>query len=57
MEMNDVQRHRMDVWNYVRLHTPEVGGQKAYNGVQWKCHHCVISITLNWPLYSSMGRD
>ena len=31
MEMNDVQRRRMDVWNYARLHTPEVGGKKRYN--------------------------
>ena len=32
MEMDDLLRRKMVVWNYSRLHTPEVGGKKRYNG-------------------------
>ena len=32
MEMNGLLRRKMVVWNYSRLHTPEVGATKESNG-------------------------
>ena len=63
MEMNDLLRRKWMFRNYARLHTPEVGGKKRYNGVQLKCRHSVISITLVvstglcGTLYPNLGLD
>ena len=43
MKMNDVQRRKMDVWNYARLHTPDVGGKKRATESNGSVHS-VISI-------------
>ena len=49
MQMNGVHRRRSDVWNYSRLHTPEVDPEEAYNGVLWECRNSSISRALPKP--------
>ena len=48
MEMNDLLRRKMVVWNYSRLHTPEVGATTESNGS--------VATLLYLPLWPWQGR-
>ena len=48
MEMNGLLRRKMFVWNYSRLHTPEVGATTESNGS--------VATLLYLPLWSGGNR-
>ena len=51
MEMNGLLRRKMVVWNYSRLHTPEVGATTESNGSV-----ATLSLSIEWRSHASSGR-